>query len=941
MKHQNKSSRAFRVKRGAGGHIWYWFLILTVGLLPAHGATITIVNLDGAGEGLNDNTAATPVGGNPGVTLGQQRLNVFQRAADILGPQLQSTIVIRVAASFDPLDCDPDEGILGAAGPNTVHRNFTGAPLANTWYVAASANSRANADLATAANDIGAQFNSNVGQPGCLEIHAWYYGFDGNAPANSFDFLSTVLHEIYHGLGFLSLVDLATGQRFMASNDAYMRLLENHANGLLYPGMTDAQRVAASIANGNLHWVGANVVARSGILTAGRTGTHVHMYAPNPAQPGSSVSHFRDNLAPDELMEPFATATFSRVLASALLADTGWRVRPVVTTTFASLNFTENGAAMIVDAAATASDGDSVNLTGATVSIIAGFQSAADVLDCTPPAGITRTYNAGTGVLTLSGTSTVANYQTALRAVTYRNTSDDPTANMRTIRFVATDGVANGLASSRDVIVLPVNDTPSFVKGPDQSAGEGSGTKTVVGWATAISNPEAGQTLSFLVSANKPALFSVQPAISANGTLTFTPAANIPLHASDTAVVTVQLQDNGGGQNTSAPQTFNITILAVPGVLDVTFNPGVGANGTIYAIALLDNGKILIGGDFTQVSGVAVPYLARLNADGSVDTTFAGYLGGAPDGPVYSIVTQPDEYIPGFGLNRILLGGLFTTVAGDFATSLAKLRYGGTIYEVEYLDAYLHYPVPYAVRSVAWSSVTGDIAAGGDFIDNGISGEVVNRIGRWSATGQYLGSYTAGNGANATVRSVDFRILDGATIIAGDFQTVWGNSRPYFGLLSDTLQYVTGIAAVPNNSLYAMSQYPASQPEYGDILVGGAFTIVNGVNRGGVARLNSDGTLDVSFAGLAGANNTVYATGFDSTHKALIGGAFTMVDGATRSGVARLTTAGQLDTTFSPGSGASGTVRAIAVQNDGKILIGGSFSTYNGTSRNGIARLLP
>ena len=74
--------------------------------LNLQAATITIVNLDGASEGFNDPTPATPVGGNTGTTIGEQRLIVFERAAEIWGAQLVSTVEIKVEASFDPLDCD-------------------------------------------------------------------------------------------------------------------------------------------------------------------------------------------------------------------------------------------------------------------------------------------------------------------------------------------------------------------------------------------------------------------------------------------------------------------------------------------------------------------------------------------------------------------------------------------------------------------------------------------------------------------------------------------------------------------------------------------------------------------------------------------------------------------------------------------------------------------
>ncbi|MFA6135503.1 MAG: Ig-like domain-containing protein, partial [Phycisphaerae bacterium] len=109
------------------------------------------------------------------------------------------------------------------------------------------------------------------------------------------------------------------------------------------------------------------------------------------------------------------------------------------------------------------------------------------------------------------------------------------------------------------ITVNAVNDAPSFTKGADQTADEDSGLHTVAGWATDISKgpaDEVGQTLSFVVTNNNNDLFSVQPAIAANGTLTYTLAAN----ANGAATVTVKLTDDGGGTNESAEQTFTVTV---------------------------------------------------------------------------------------------------------------------------------------------------------------------------------------------------------------------------------------------------------------------------------------------------------------------------------------------------------------------------------------------
>jgi len=250
---------------------------------PVYATTITILNLDGAGEGFNDPGAPDPdstAGGNTGATLGAQRLIAFQLAADIWEGLLNSTVEIRVDANFDPLTCSATSAVLGSAGPTTVHRNFTGAPVPATFYVQALANARFGGDLAPVDDDIAAQFNSSIGTT-CALPNVWYYGLNGSPPGTNIDFVTVVLHELAHGLGFLSLVDLATGAKLVGGDDAYMRLLENHATGELFPTMTNAERFAASRAGPDLHWTGTEAITcGNSILTAGRdpaTG-HIEMF---------------------------------------------------------------------------------------------------------------------------------------------------------------------------------------------------------------------------------------------------------------------------------------------------------------------------------------------------------------------------------------------------------------------------------------------------------------------------------------------------------------------------------------------------------------------------------------------------------------------------------------------------------------------------------------
>lgn len=141
---------------------------------PAHAvATVTVVNNDGPGEGFNDPTPFTPSGGNPATTLGQARLIAFQHAAFLWGSLLTSRVEIKIGATFDVLPGNATSAVLGQAGASTVHRNFPNAPVSNTWYPQALANSLANADQDPGTPDITAQFNSAVDNSTVLGSTDW------------------------------------------------------------------------------------------------------------------------------------------------------------------------------------------------------------------------------------------------------------------------------------------------------------------------------------------------------------------------------------------------------------------------------------------------------------------------------------------------------------------------------------------------------------------------------------------------------------------------------------------------------------------------------------------------------------------------------------------------------------------------------------------------
>jgi hypothetical protein len=279
-------------------------------------ATFTLVNFDPPGVGYNDPTPVSPVGGNPGTTLGEQRLNAVRYAAEIWGGLLDSNVDIRIEIR-SVAGC-PAGGFSAIGG---MARDFAGAPLPNTWYPIALANKLAGVDLCpeggscTAANDMNILLARECG---------WSLGLVPT-PGSS-NWVRVMLHEMAHGLGFTTSMNIFTGEKLMGLDDIYMRNLEDHSTGKLYPRMTDAERVAGNMNPDNLHWVGPSAVAASGILTDGaHPSGHVEMMAFYGAIVfGTSVYHFAGTLAPAQLM---GTSTFSMHdvgLALEVMRDIGW-----------------------------------------------------------------------------------------------------------------------------------------------------------------------------------------------------------------------------------------------------------------------------------------------------------------------------------------------------------------------------------------------------------------------------------------------------------------------------------------------------------------------------------------------------------------------------------------------------------------------------------------
>lgn len=279
--------RARRLLSGAA-------LLLALGTAgPARGGEVIVDFFAAPGTGFDDPTPATPVGGNPGLTLGQQRIFVFLQAAAIWTQTLQPQQDIFVAAQFTALG----PNVLGSAGARFIWSNFPGAELPNTWYFDSLADHLTQGDLSPTTYDIQANFSSNF---------PFYLGFDNNDPPGTADLLVVVLHEIGHGLNFANAVNEVTGAipappgATEPFGDIYSQYTEDVTTNKVWNDMTAAERAASAINARKVSWNGINV----------RKDKHRVL---EPGEPTVSV------LAPESLAGPLmlGAASFGPALTAA------------------------------------------------------------------------------------------------------------------------------------------------------------------------------------------------------------------------------------------------------------------------------------------------------------------------------------------------------------------------------------------------------------------------------------------------------------------------------------------------------------------------------------------------------------------------------------------------------------------------------------------------
>ncbi len=388
---------------------------------------------------------------------------------------------------------------------------------------------------------------------------------------------------------------------------------------------------------------------------------------------------------------------------------------------------------------------------------------------------------------------------------------------------------------------------------------------------------------------------------------------------------------DGSGDTYTEGQTFSmgsadVTLYArwtTPGMLDTSFDPGAGADNNINSITVQGDGKILIGGAFSTYNGTTRNRIARLNADGSLDTSFDPGIGANLS--INSIALQSD--------GKILIGGDFTSYNGTTRNRIARLNADGS------LDTSFD-PKSGASNSIYSVAVQGDgkILIGGSFMSyyysdhNGIR----CRIARANADGFLDTSFDTSVGVNDNIYSIVVQ-GDGKLLIGGAFNNCQGSTLEHIARLNVNSSLDTSF--VPTKCGAGGYIYSIALLNDGKILIAGDFTTYGFTARNRIARMDADGTTDITFDPGNGANNCVASMAVQGDGKILIGGHFTSYNDTSRNHIARVNANGALDTSFYPGDGADSVISSIAIQDDGKILIGGDFTSYNGTTRNRIARI--
>jgi uncharacterized delta-60 repeat protein len=395
-----------------------------------------------------------------------------------------------------------------------------------------------------------------------------------------------------------------------------------------------------------------------------------------------------------------------------------------------------------------------------------------------------------------------------------------------------------------------------------------------------------------------------------------------------------------GGDFTSynGVQRHGIALVQTNGELDTTFDPGDGINlvagDFISALGVQADGKIVVAGTFTSFNGQSCGNIIRLNPDGTIDDAFRLTAGAGANGPVRSLVVRGD--------GKIIIGGDFTLFNGTSRKYVARLNGDGTVDST--------YNSGNAFNDKVFTlGPSPSVATTISVTPNPSEFEHTNIINVGASSGFVTINYDMLAGNND-----DLRVYYGTTagVLIFDTGNIAGTGTlvipfgPTSGLTASTIEIVMNQGNILNPPAPDW-QYTATVNTYiGELTaVGGDFTSAGGtLGQDHLARLLPDGSLDLSFDPGSGANARVRAMVMQNDGKVVLGGDFTTVNGQAATHITRLNTNGTVDTGFFSGSGTDAEVYHLnyvpgATTSGDRIYVGGPFSLYNGTHRLGFARL--
>lgn len=329
------------------------------------------------------------------------------------------------------------------------------------------------------------------------------------------------------------------------------------------------------------------------------------------------------------------------------------------------------------------------------------------------------------------------------------------------------------------------------------------------------------------------------------------------------------------------------------------------------------DGKVLVSGELSKIENMSIHGVTRIDALGELDATFTPPVVGAND--TATAIVQDDD-------GKIILGGTYMSLTSATNSYLIGLDADGT------RSDWFETELPDGQVLCLLRQQDGKLLVGGGF--TGIKGSQQNALARLTPEHDIDPSFKtrfhAGSLIHCLTQQSDEKIL-----VGGNF-----NHGPKSELNTNFVRLLTD-GSPDEDFIHIVDDwvFTVLQQTNGQILIGGVFKNIDGVERKYLARLNEDGSLDTSFTPDTGPLGWVYAMAQQPDGRILIGGEFTSIDGVDRNHIARLNVDGSLDDYFNPGTAANESVKVIRLQDDGRILIGGEFSSFDETPRRHIAKI--